>query len=252
MPKETDPRVVFGRLFGTGGGDARARERASLLDFVAEDARHFRARLGAADRRKLDEYLSGVREVERRIRAHRPVVAGRPEPAGVPTDYAEHARLLGDLVALAFRADLTRVATFVLGNDGSNRAYREVGVAEGHHDVSHHGGDAARLAKLRRIDRLHVEQFAHFLGRLDAAKEAGGSVLDGCLAVYGSGIRDGDRHDHDDLPILLAGGRARRGRHLRFRAGTPLCNLHLSLLRRAGSRAERFGDSDGGLPGISA
>jgi Protein of unknown function (DUF1552) len=250
MPKETDPRVIFERLFGVGSDDRRTRERVSLLDFVAEDARHFRSHLGGNDRHKLDEYLDSVREVERRISSARPVAAGMAKPTGTPEDYAAHARLLGDLVALAFRADLTRIVTFVLGNDGSNRAYREVGVSEGHHDLSHHGGDAARLTKLRRINRLHVAQLTHLLGRLEQLKEGDGSVLDHCQTVYGSGIRDGDRHDHDDLPILLAGGGIRRGTHIRHRSGTPLCNLHLSLLEWAGVRAERFGDSDGRLTGV--
>jgi hypothetical protein len=172
------------------------------------------------------------------------------KPAGPPSDYREHTRVLGDLVALAFQADLTRIATFVLGNDGSNRAYREVGVSEGHHDVSHHGGDRTRHDILRRINRLHVEAFAHFIGRLVSASEGGRPLLDRCLVMYGSGIRDGDKHDHDDLPILLAGGDARRGRHVRFRTGTPLCNLHLSLLSRIGVGVKRFGDSDGKLAGL--
>jgi hypothetical protein len=264
MPKETDPRVVFERLFGDRtrpGSDAararRERERRSVLDFVGEDARHLRDGLGRADRGRLDEYLTGVREVERRLQQSQPAVTvGRerlPRPAGAPENFEKHARLLADLVALAFQADVTRVATFVLGNDGSNRSYREVGVAEGHHDVSHHGNDPARYDKLRRINRLHVGQLAYLLGRLKAAPQGAGNLLDDCLIVYGSGISDGDRHNHEDLPILLAGGGGgahKGGRHVRYMGGTPLCNLYLALLGALGVPAARFGDSTGRLSGL--
>jgi hypothetical protein len=171
-------------------------------------------------------------------------------PTGVPQNFQEHARLLADLVALAFRADLTRVVTFALGNDGSNRSYREVGVPDGHHDVSHHGGDPAKHAKLKAINRYHVAQLAYLLERLKAAPEGEGTLLDQCLVVYGSGISDGDRHNHDDLPILLAGrggGTVATGRHVRLPSGTPLNNLYLSLLDRAGVRLESFGDGTGRL-----
>jgi hypothetical protein len=258
MPKEVDPAAAFDRLFGRRGGPAeagRGRERRSVLDFVAEDARELRGRLGGEDRRKLDEYLGGVREVEARLARSQPAVPlgeGKlVRPAGVPENFGAHARLMADLIALAFQADLTRVVSFVLGNDGSNRSYREVGVPEGHHDVSHHGGDPVRLEKLRRINRLHVSQLAHLLGRLNGAREAGGSLLDSCVVVYGSGISDGDRHNHDDLPILVAGGGVAGGRHRRCPAGTPLCNLYLSILDRAGVPAGRFGDSTGRLTGWS-
>jgi Protein of unknown function (DUF1552) len=261
MPKEVDPRLVFERLFGDrlrpeadAARTRRDRDRCSVLDFVAEDAQHLRGSLTGADWRKLDEYLTGVREIEGRIQRSQPVVAvGRDQltrPTGVPENYGEHARLLGDLIALAFQADLTRVVTFVLGNDGSNRSYREVHVSEGHHDLSHHGNDPAKQEKLRRINRLHVEQFAHLLGRLKAVPEGNGTLLDRCLIVYGSGIRDGDRHDHDDLPVLVAGGGGgtiKGGRHVRYSAGTPLCNLYLSLLDWVGVSTDRFGDSTGRL-----
>ncbi len=264
MPKEVDPRLVFERLFGDrvrGNSDSantkRDRDRRSILDFVAEDAQDLSGKLGKADQRKLDEYLTGVREIERRIQQAQPTVAVGKEnlvrPTGVPENYQDHARLLADLVALAFQADLTRVATFVLGNDGSNRSYREVGVSEGHHDVSHHAGDSAKHDKLRAINQFHVAQFAHLVERLKSIPESDGTLLDHCLIVYGSGIRDGDRHDHDDLPILLAGGgngTVKSGRHLRHPAGTPLCNLYLSLLGRVGIRADRFGDSTGRLAGL--
>jgi hypothetical protein len=261
MPKETDPRIVFERLFGDRArpeSDAararRERERRSVLDFVGEDARHLRDGLGGADRRRLDEYLTSVREVERRLQQSQPAVAvGRDRlarPAGVPENFETHARLLADLVALAFQADLTRVATFVLGNDGSNRSYREVGVPEGHHDVSHHGNDPARYEKLRRVNRLHVGQLAYLMGRLKAVPQGAATLLDHCLIVYGSGISDGDRHNHEDLPILLAGGGGgahKGGRHVRYPDGAPLCNLYLALLDTVGVPAARFGDSTGRL-----
>jgi hypothetical protein len=259
MPKETDPRVVFERLFGdrlSPEPDAlrarRERERRSVLDFVAEDAKHVRDRLRGADRRKLDEYLTSIREVERRLQQSQPAISiGRGRlvrPAGVPESFEKHARLLADLIALAFQADLTRVVTFVLGNDGSNRSYREVGVPDGHHDVSHHGNDPSRHEKLRRINHHHVGQLAYLMGRLKATPQRVGTLLDHCLIVYGSGISDGDRHDHEDLPVLLAGGGGgihQGGRHVRYPDGTPLCNLHLELLGCEGVPAARFGDSTG-------
>jgi hypothetical protein len=174
-------------------------------------------------------------------------------PAGVPENFEMHARLLADLVALAFQADLTRVVTFVLGNDGSNRSYREAGVPEGHHDVSHHGNDLARYDKLRRINRFHVGQLAYLISRLKSIPQGAGTLLDHCLIVYGSGISDGDRHNHEDLPILLAGGGGRfhqGGRHIRCWGVTPLCNLYLGLLDAMKVPAVRFGDSTGRLAGL--
>lgn len=261
MPKEINPRVVFERLFGSGN-DAATREAASkrdiehrsILDFVAQDTRDVRKRLGRQDQVKLDEYLTSLREVEARIQRAQPVAAVGDQkvqkPIGIPSDFREHARQLIDLQVVAFQADLTRISTFVLGNDGSNRSYREVGVSEGHHDTSHHGNEAAKLEKLRRINLLHVEQLAYLLGKLASIREGEQTLLDRCLVVYGSGIRDGDRHDHDDLPILLAGAGSAlpgRGEHLAYPVGTPLCNLHLTLLDWIGARNPRFGDSTGQL-----
>jgi Protein of unknown function (DUF1552) len=260
--KEIDPRLVFDRLFGARGereGSASRRERRdrSLLDFVAEDARKLRDRIGVADRRKLDEYLAGVREIERRIDASRPVVevgqSSLARPSGVPADYREHIRLMADLLVLAFRADLARVATFVLANDGSNRSYRAIGVPDGHHDLSHHGQDPSKLDKIRAINRFHVEQYAYLVGRLKEAREGDGTLLDRCMVVYGSGISDGNAHSHEDLPILLAGkgnGTLKPGRHVRFAGETPLTNLHLSLLDRMGVSIAAFGDSTGRLAGL--
>lgn len=261
MPKEINPRVVFERLFGRGS-DAAAREAASrrdlehrsILDFVAEDSRFVRKRLGRQDQAKLDEYLTSIREVEARIQRAQPTMAVGAKklvkPTGVPTDFREHARQLLDLLVVAFQADLTRISTFVLGNDGSNRSYREVDVPEGHHDTSHHGNEVTKLNKLRRINRLHLDQLAYLLGKLAAVREGDQTLLDRSIVVYGSGIRDGDRHDHDDLPVLLVGGGnvlPGHGEHLAYPVGTPLCNLHLSLLEWLGVKGERFGDSTGRL-----
>jgi len=260
--KEIDPRIVFERLFGGGRAeDARARVagRRSVLDFVREDAARLWAEVGAADRGRLDEYLEGVREVERRLEmgeraARGDLVGGMAAPAGIPAAYAEHVRLLYDLIVLAFRADLTRVATFMVANEGSNRSYPAVGVRAGHHELSHHGGDPDKIAQIVKINRFHMEEFGRFLGRLAAVREGAGTLLDSCAVVFGSGISDGNRHSHDDLPVLVAGragGALAPGRHLRVAPGTPMCNLYLSLLDTVDAAPASFGDSTGRLPGLS-
>jgi hypothetical protein len=265
MPKEIDPRLVFERLFGNQvPGEmevSRGRRdlyRQSILDLVAEDARQLRSRLGATDRRKLDEYLTAVREVEGRItRHHQPAKAPAGQPAcppGIPKQYDDHLRVMGDLLALAFQGDLTRVATFVFANDGSNRSYRVIGVPEGHHDLSHHGRDKKKQERIRQINRFHISQVAYLLGKLKGIKEGDGTLLDHSMLVYGSGISDGDRHNHDDLPILLAGqggGSIRTGRHIRYAKDTPLMNLYLAMLERFGAPVPSLGDSTGRLPELS-
>jgi hypothetical protein len=262
--KETDPRLVFERLFGgqfrgDSDGDRARRERddKSILDFVAEDASQLKARLGAGDRRKLDEYLTGVREIEQRIVRVQPKAGiGRTKyrrPVGIPGDFGEHLRLMSDLLALAFQADVTRIATFVFANDGSNRGYRALGVPEGHHDLSHHGGSKEKMVKVQKSNQFHVEQLAYLLVKLKAIQEGSGTLLDNCMVVYGSGIGDGDRHNHDDLPILLAGnggGILKTGRHLRYPRETPLMNLYLCMLDRVGVHVDSFGDSTGRLTGL--
>ncbi|MBM3881359.1 MAG: DUF1552 domain-containing protein [Verrucomicrobia bacterium] len=263
MPPEVDPRLAFERLFASpereASAESRARRRAtrqSVLDFVGADARRLRGRLGATDRRKLDEYLAAVRDVEQRIERSGQFQAALPDyaqPSGIPDGYADHLRLMFDLIALAFQTDTTRVATFILAHDGSNRPYPFLGVGEGHHDLSHHGNDAAKQEKLTLINRFHVTQFGGFLRTLAGMKEGSGTLLDHCQIVYGSGISDGNRHNHDELPVLLAGrgaGRLQAGRHVRFPRNTPMTNLYLSLLDRMGISVDRLGDSTGPLMGI--
>jgi hypothetical protein len=266
LVKENNPRSVFDRLFTNGrpGETAEARARRernqkSVLDFVRDDAQRLRTRLGANDQRKLDEYLGAVREIELRIAAaSKPIdltaVSGQAVPAGIPNNYGEHIRLMGDLMILAFQTDVTRVSTFVLANEGSNKSYAFIEVPEGHHDLSHHGNDAAKHEKIKKINRFHIEQFAYVLGRLKSIPEGAGSLLDGCQIVYGSGIGDGNAHNHDNLPVLLAGrgaGTLTPGRHIKYENGTPLNNLYLSLLERMGVPAEHMGDSSGKLAGLS-
>lgn len=266
--KETDPKAVFDRLFG--GTDpkelkeARAKRELynkSVLDFVTEDAKGLTKTLGTGDQRKLDEYLTSVREVEQQIEKVRQAAANRkpvekPDmdvPKGVPPEVKDHIHLMGDLLVLAFQTDLTRVATLPIANDGSNRPYKFIDVPEGHHDLSHHGNDAKKLEKIKKINTFHVEQFAYILGKMKGVKEANGScLLDHVMMVYGSAIGDGNRHNHDDLPILLAGkggGTIECGRHVVFpkRADTPIANLYLALFDRMGAPADRFGDSTGKL-----
>jgi hypothetical protein len=264
IPKETNPRLVFERLFCDGRPDETAAQRAarrvahkSILDFVSDDARRLEQRLGGADRRKLDEYLTAVRETERRIAtaatAQDPATLGVTAPAGVPAGYEAHLRLLADVLVLAWRTDTTRVSTFVFANEGSNRSYAFMDVPEGHHDLSHHGDDPAKQEKIRRINRFHVTQLAYFLDALAAVREGEGTLLDHSMIVYGSGIGDGNRHNHDDLPVLLAGGGAgtlQPGRHIRVEPRTPMTNLYLALLDRIGVHAERLGDSTGRLAGV--
>ncbi len=263
LAKEINPRSVFERLFGDGV-DARARAerdfyRKSILDFVAEDAARLRTQLGQSDRRKLDEYFTSVREVEQRIAeaaedARRRIPDVPPPPPGIPRDYAEHVRLMYDLMALAFQTDTTRISTFMLANSGSNRTYREIGVKGGHHEISHHRGDEEKIAWLQQIDQYMIEQFAYFLDRLRAIPEGDGTLLDHVMVVYGGAISDANRHWHHDLPVVVAGGANGTilpGRHLRYPKDTPMANLFLSMAERMGLKEERFGDSTGPLPNLS-
>ncbi len=256
-PKETDPRQLFDRLFraddeGESAAEhsARIARRRSVLDLVRRDAQRLASALGAEDRRKLEEYETSVRELERRLA--RAVDGGgdvpdSARPAGIPKDRGEHARLLADVLVLALRADATRIATFSLGNEGSNASHAAIGVPEGHHETSHHGGDALKMEKVGKIDRFQVESLAHFVARLAEAGESGASLLDSTHVLYGSGIGDGNRHDHGDLPILVIGGGVRGGRYVVAPKETPLANLHVALAQRIGAGIERFADSTSAL-----
>lgn len=265
--KEHNPRLLFERLFsGSNSAEAaesrakRALYRNSILDYVAADAAQLHKRLGGADRRKLDEYLTSVREIERQLEktSAENAVQDLPKyqrPDGIPKDYEQHIRLMHDMLVLALQADLTRVATFLVANEGSNRSYPQIGVSESHHDLSHHGGDKEKQDKIRQINRFHTTQLAYLLGKLKAVREHSGTLLDQCMVVYGSGISDGDRHNHNDLPILLAGrggGTIRPGRHVRYERDTPLNNLFLSMLERVDVAVERLGDSTGRLSALDA
>jgi len=264
LPPETDPRQVFDRLFGNGktGEEAEAsakrdRYHKSILDFAMDDAKRLKSNLGYTDRRKLDEYLSAVREMEQRIQRANEFNGPLPDyarPSGVPKSYEEHLRLMFDLMALAFQTDSTRISTYILAHDGSNRPYPFIGVSDGHHDLSHHGGKEEKKQKIAKINRFHVTQFGYFLEKLKSIQEGEGTLLDNCMIVYGSGLGDGNQHNHDNLPVLLAGrggGAIATGRHVRFSNETPMTNLYLSMLDRVGAPAERIGDSTGKLAQLS-
>ncbi len=263
MAKEVNPRLVFDRLFASQSKNLNGAERAkrdfyrqSILDYVIEDANQLRGRLGANDKRKVDEYLNAVRELERRV-AHSEknsqvdvLLGGIKKPSGIPQDFKDHIRLMLDLMVLAFQGDVTRISTFMYANEGSNKSYSFIDVPEGHHDLSHHGNDKAKHEKIKKINRFHMEQFAYLLGKLKAIPEGGGTLLDNTMIVYGSGIGDGNRHNHNDLPILVAGkggGTLKPGRHIAYPRDTPLNNLYLSLLDKIGAPVESLGDSKGRL-----
>ncbi|MEZ6126347.1 MAG: DUF1552 domain-containing protein [Planctomycetaceae bacterium] len=265
LSKETSPRNVFERLFGNGKAQdidksqqRREALRKSILDFVSEDARRLQSQLGRSDQRKLDEYLTGVREIERRVQrtVDQPqysIDLGRELPSGIPGDYAEHIRLMCDMMVLAFQTDSTRIATCMFADAGSNRSYRQIDVPDGHHDLSHHGGNPQKHAKIRQINRFHVTQLAYFLEKLKATPDGDGSLLDHSMIVYGSGLSDGDRHNNENLPVLLAGhggGSISSGRHLKVPTETPMCNLFLSMLDRFGTPVDFIGDSTAKLSGL--
>ncbi|MCH2252196.1 MAG: DUF1552 domain-containing protein [Vicinamibacterales bacterium] len=257
LPSEAHPRLVFERLFGEGGSLAERRaalkSRASLLDSFNDDIARLKGSVGTADRARVDQYLDSIREVERQIQraeaaASDNLLPDLDRPVGVPQSFGDHAKLMFDLQALAFQADITRVVTFQLTRELSNRTYPEIGVPDPHHPTSHHGGDPEKLAKIAKINTFHVSLFAEFLQKLQATPEGDGTLLDNTVYLYGSGMGNSSLHDHVNLPILVAGGAAtgmRGGRHIRYENGTSLGNLHLTLLDRVGVHLDTFGDSDG-------
>ena len=260
LPIENDPRAVFERMFGTSGSTdpearlARMRRDRSILDLVGDELHGLERVVGPGDQVKLDEYVEALRDVERRIEMAEqqntrelPVV---DQPVGVPNDYAEHARLMMDLLALAYQTDLTRISTFMLAREVSGRAYPQIGVSDSHHPLSHHQDEPAKLERLHLINEFHVQQFAYLVAKLDALPEGDGSMLDSTLFLYGTGISDSNTHFHDDLPIALVGGRnagIKGGRYIRYPEDTPLANLHVSILEKLGVPVEAFGDSTGRL-----
>lgn len=265
--KEINPRLVFERLFASGsasevdrGSQTRQALQKSVLDFVAEDARRLQNKLGRNDNRKLDEYLTGVREIERRLgQAVAPAKSELdPEyaiPDGVPGDYQEHMRLMCDMMVLAFQTDATRIATMMFANAGDNKNYRKIGVSDGHHDLSHHGGNPEKLEKISQINRFHVHQLSYLLQKMKSIREGDRTLLDNSMICYGSGISDGNRHNNENLPVLLAGGGGgtiETGRHVVYDTETPMCNLFMSMIDRMGVQDVSFiGDSTGRLSGLS-
>ena len=263
LPPVLDPRALFERLFGDGvpmTPEARARQamfRRSILDFVTEDTRKLETGLGPTDKRKLDEYLSSIREVERQLekaeKDNAQIDPHMDKPYGIPADFAEHFKLMTDMMTIAFQADLTRVLTFLVTHEGTSRAYREIGISDGHHPLTHHRNQAPLMEKVSEINTYHMKQFAGWVEKLKATKEGDGSLLDHMMVVYGAGLSDGNRHLHEDLPTLIAGranGTIKTGRRIVYRRETPMCNLFLSMMDRMGLRMEHFGDSTGQLAGL--
>jgi Protein of unknown function (DUF1552) len=257
LPAEAHPRIVFERLFGEGGNAAARREglrnRESLLDSFSVDIARLKQRVGVPDRGRVEQYLDSIRDVEREIQraehaANDPRTPDAERPVGVPAEFADHVKLMFDLQILAFQADITRVVTFQLTREQNNRTYPEIGVPDAHHPISHHGNDPEKLAKMAKINAFHVALFSDFLQKMKATPDGDGSLLDHSVYMYGSGMGNSSLHDHDNLPILVAGGTGtglKGGRHIRYEKGTPLANVHLTLLDRVGVHLDSFVDSTG-------
>ena len=262
LPAEAHPRAVFERLFGDGGNTADRRAEmkkdASILDWITEDIANLRGKVGPADRTRINQYLDTVREVERRIQkaeaqARESRLPELDRPLGVPAAYADHARLMFDLQVLAMQADMTRVITFQLARETSNRTYPEIGVSDAHHPLTHHGGNPEKMERVAKINAFHVSLFAYFLEKLKSTAEGEGTLLDHSAILYGSGMGNPDVHDHVNLPILVAGGAAGRikgARHIKYKEPVPLANLHLTLLDKIGVRLDSFADSNGKIPDL--
>jgi hypothetical protein len=262
LPPEANPRAVFEKLFGHGGDGAAAKERLarrkSVLDFVRDDAKALSRDLGRTDRQKVEEYLAGVRRVEEQVQKYERFRAPKPgqvaPPDAIPDDYPEHLAVMYDLLAAAFQTDSTRVVSFAVAPEGANRPMPHLNIAEGYHFLTHHAGNKEKKLKVAKIERWYMEQFAKFLAKLDGMKEADGtSVLDNSMIVYGCAIGDGNKHNHDDLPVVLAGGGGgalRPGRHTVVPSQTPMTNLFVTLLDRMGVKAEKVGDSTGRLDAV--
>ena len=266
MTPESNPRLVFERLFGGGSSEERKQslakrraEKRSILDIVMDDAKSMNNQLGRNDRNKMDEYMTGVREIERRIEKAEsfgpPPNPGVDAPdEGVPREYQEHIRLLFDMMLIAFKTDQTRISSFLLAHDGSNRSFSDLGVNEGHHGLSHHRNDRNKVDKIAKIDAFYTRQLAYFLKQMKSTEDVDGkSLLHNSMIVWGSGLSDANRHTHNDLPIILAGnagGKFQPGRHHEVSEDTPLNNLYMRMLHEAGASTDRIGDSTGVLKGI--
>jgi len=259
LPPEVNPRAVFERLFGDASEtpEVRAKRLAynkSILDFVLDDTQKLKGDLGRTDRRKLDEYLDAVREIERRIEQaehdHTQFTPTIEKPSGVPVEFADHVHLMFDLMTLAFQADLTRISTFMICREGSTRTYREIGVSDSHHPLTHHRNNPEWIEKVTKINCFHLEQFAYFINKLKSTPDGDGTLLDRMMVVYGSGLSDGNQHTHNELPVVLAGagnGALRPGRHMRYPKETPMNNLYVAMLDHMGVPPEKIGDSTGEL-----
>jgi len=263
LPPVLDPRAMFERLFGSGASlspEARVRRdkyRKSILDFVTDDTKKLKSALGPTDNRKMDEYLSSIREIERQIdRAetdNRQIEPGMDKPYGVPADFAEHFKLMSDMLTIAFQADLTRVASFLVTREGTSRSYREIGIPDGHHPLTHHMNNPATMEKVAQINEYHVKQFAAWMEKLKSIKEGDGNLLDNSMIVYGAGLSDGNRHTHEDLPTMIVGrggNYLKTGRRVVYRKETPMSNLFLSMMDRMGVPVDHFGDATGRLNGL--
>jgi Protein of unknown function (DUF1552) len=263
LPPILDPRALFERLFGKGAAlspEARARQnkyRRSILDFVTDDTRKLQSVLGPTDQRKLEEYLSSIREIELQIekaeKDNAQIEPGMEKPYGVPADFAEHFKLMTDMITVAFQADLSRVVTFLVTREGTSRPYREIGIPDGHHPLTHHRNDPVLMEKVAQINCYHMKQFASWVEKLKSIKEGDSTLLDNSMIVYGAGLSDGNRHTHDDLPTLIAGRAGNSispGRRIVYRRETPMSNLFLTMMDRMNVRVEHFGDSTGRLEGL--
>ena len=267
LPPVLDPRALFERLFGNGANLSpeqralQAKQRRSILDFVTGDTKALQANLGPTDRRKLDEYLSSIRDIERQLakaeHANAQVNPGMDKPYGVPADFAEHFKLMTDMMTVAFQADLTRVMTFLVTREGTSRAYREIGIADGHHPLTHHQNKPEMMEKVAQINTYHMTQFAAWIEKLKSIRDGDGTLLDNSMIVYGAGLSDGNRHTHEDLPTLIAGrggrqidGGIKAGRRIVYRKETPKSNLFLTMMDRMGTKVDHFGDATGRIDGL--
>jgi len=267
LPPVLDPRALFERLFGDGANLSpvqkalRSKQRRSILDFVTGDTKALQANLGPTDKRKLDEYLSSIRDIERQLlkaeKDNAQVNPGMDKPYGVPADFAEHFKLMTDMMTVAFQADLTRVMTFLVTREGTSRAYREIGIADGHHPLTHHRNEPEMMEKVAQINTYHVTQFAAWMEKMKSIREGDGNLLDNSMIVYGAGLSDGNRHTHEDLPTMMVGGGGRSlgggikgGRRIVYRKETPMSNLFLTMMDRMGTKVDHFGDATGRIEGL--